>query len=87
MPVPPTPPAARAALANLLQDPQQPAHPLIWLPNPPPHLAGNLTARRQQHAQDLQSYRSQLRDLSHRAQIPMIWVTEDVWGNKTTEPL
>lgn len=87
MPALPTQPDARATLANLLRDPAHPTQPLIWLPYPPPHLPGNLDARRQRHAQDLQSYRIQLRDLSHRAHIPMIWVTEDVWGNKTTEPL
>ncbi len=87
MPALPTPPDARAVLANLLQDPAHPTHPLIWLPNPPPHLPGNLDQRRQRHAQDIQSYRHQLRDLSQSAGIPMIWVTEDVWGNTTTEPL
>lgn len=84
---PTTRPAALVSLANLLSDPDNPAQPRIWFPNPPPHLAGDLTARRQRHAQDLQHYRSQLRDLSRQTDIPLVWVTQDLWGNQTTEPI
>lgn len=73
-----TPPNARAtaALQTLLSDPERPGQPLIWTPTcPPPNLSGDLATRRRLHAQNIQAYRNQVRQLSQQAGIEIVWVT------------
>ena len=83
-PTNPAPPlAALATLASLLRDPEHPALPRVWTPTAPPAaLPGNLSARRQRNAQEIQAYRNQVRDLSQQTGIKVVWVTQTFWGQK-----